>query len=62
MKVKIKSDKDYDEATVKLVDGVGDTKFEGLSPGTYSAKATFDGNDIITSGTTNTTFIVKRSL
>ena len=62
VKVKIKSDNDYDEATVKLVDGVGDTKFEGLSPGTYSAKATFDGNDIITSGTTNTTFIVKRVL
>lgn len=62
VKVKIKSDNDYDEATVKLVDGVGETNFEGLSPGTYSARATFDGNDIITAGSTNTTFIVKRTL
>ena len=63
VKVKIKSQHDNDEATVKIVNGVGETTFDSLTMGdTYNATATFDGNDIISAGSANISFKVSRRL
>ena len=63
VKVKIKSQHDNNEATVKIVNGVGEAKFDALTIGdTYNATATFDGNDIISAGSANTSFKINRRL
>ena len=59
VQVKIKSQNDYKEATVKVVNGVGETIFGGLTPfDTYNATATFDGDNLFNPGSANASFKV----
>ena len=63
VQVKIKSQNDYKEATVKVVNGVGETIFGGLTPfDTYNATATFDGDKLFKPGSANASFKVNGRL
>ena len=63
IKLKLKSENDYQEVTIKVVDGVGETTLSGLIPfDTYNATATFDGNEFFKPGSANASFKVKGRL
>ena len=61
IKLKLKSENDYQEVTIKVVDGVGETTLSGLFD-TYNATATFDGNEFFKPGSANASFKVKGRL
>ena len=63
IKLKLKSENDYQEVTIKVVDGVGETTLSGLIPfDTYNATATFDGNEFFKPGSASTTFKIQGRL
>jgi hypothetical protein len=63
IKLKLKSENDYQEVTIKVVDGVGETTLSGLIPfDTYNATATFDGNKFFKPGSASTTFKIQGRL
>lgn len=63
IKLKLKSQHDYQEVTIKVVDGVGETTLSGLIPfDTYNATATFDGNEFFKAGSASTTFKIQGRL
>lgn len=60
IKLKLKSEHDYQEVTIKVVDGVGETTLSGLIPfDTYNATATFEGNEFFKAGSASTTFKIQ---
>ena len=63
IKLKLKSEHDYQEVTIKVVDGVGETTLSHLVAfDTYNATAIFDGNKFFKPGSANASFKVKGRL
>lgn len=63
IKLKLKSERDYKEVTIKVVDGVGETTLSCLTPfDTYNATAIFEGNKFFKPGSDNATFKVQPRL